>query len=169
MKKSDVLCQNSIRTLMVIFSLLSGCSSPSPDVVIPYNLSFQTHSRVNDSAPLKIRVLILKSDAEFMTADFYSLQNQMQSVLGSSLLNSDAFFLFPGRTDKKLSVRILPDARYIGVMAEYQSIGDKKWRTSFPLPATGNSGTYQFLKWSSDDGAETNVLLDVNGIRVISK
>lgn len=166
MKKHRALCQNLIRTLIIIFSLLSGCSSAPPEVVTSYNLYFQAHSRVNDSAPLKIRVLLLKSDAEFMSSDFYSLQNKMQSVLGSNLLGSEVFFLFPARTDKKLSVRILPDARYIGVMAEYQALDGKKWRISFPLRAPEHSGINKFRKWLFDGEPEAKMFLDVNGIHI---
>ena len=51
-------------------------SSNSPAPVARYNLDFQAHPQINAGAPLKVRVMLLTSDAEFMSADFYSLQNQ---------------------------------------------------------------------------------------------
>ncbi len=69
-------------------------------------------------------MLLLKSDAEFMSSDFYSLQNNASATLGANLLNSDVFFLMPGQL-KTLSGQSSPEARYIGVMAEYQTLDGK--------------------------------------------
>jgi type VI secretion system protein VasD len=109
----------------VIFVLVSGCTSSSHNDPSRYNLQFQAHPQINDSAPLKVRVLLLKSDADFMSSDFYSLQNNASTTLGANLLNSDVFFLMPGQLSKTLSGQSSPDARYIGVMAEYQALDGK--------------------------------------------
>ena len=111
---------------------------------------------------------MLKSDAEFMSADFYSLQNNAQKVLAGNLLNSDEFFLMPGQLAKKLSGQSSPEARYIGVMAEYQSLDGKKWRISLPLPTSGETPFWQFWKLSADQ-LQANLYLDVNGIRVVQQ
>ena len=152
---------------MVIFALISGCSLSSRSDFFYYNLQFQAHPKINDSTPLKITVLLLKSDAEFMSSDFFSLQNNMSNTLGENFLNSDVFFLMPGLLLKSLSGQRSPDVRYIGVMAEYQNLNGKKWRVSIPLPALSENYIYQFWKWSADE-FQASVLLDVNGIRVIS-
>ena len=60
-----------------------------------------------------------------MSADFYSLQTSAQTVLGGNLLNSEQCFLMPGQRNKTLTVERTPEARYIGVMAEYQSLNGK--------------------------------------------
>ena len=70
-------------------------------------------------------MLLLKSDADFMSSDFYSLQNNASATLGANLLNSDVFFLMPGQLSKTLSGQSDPEARYIGVMAEYQKLDGK--------------------------------------------
>ncbi|EIM36012.1 type VI secretion system protein VasD [Enterobacter cloacae subsp. cloacae GS1] len=70
--------------------------------------------------------MLLKSDADFMSSDFYSLQNNASATLGANLLNSDVFFLMPGQLSKTLSGQSSPEARYIGVMAEYQALDGKK-------------------------------------------
>ena len=54
----------------VIFALVSGCTSSSHSDPSRYNLKFQAHPQINESAPLKVRVLLLKSDADFMSSDF---------------------------------------------------------------------------------------------------
>ncbi|MGG5964153.1 type VI secretion system lipoprotein TssJ [Salmonella enterica] len=153
---------------LFLFLLVSGCASSPHSDAVQYYLRFQAHPQINNSAPLKVRVLQLKSDADFMSGDFYSLQNNASATLGANLLNSDVFFLMPGQLSKILSGQSSPEARYIGVMAEYQVLDGKKWRVSLPLPVPGENHIYPFWKWSADE-LQANVFLDVNGIRVISQ
>ena len=168
MNNNSVVRQISLVFFFVLATLASGCGSSSHSVPTSYNLQFRAHPQINESAPLKVRVLLLKSDATFMSADFWSLQNNADSALGGNLLNSDEFFLMPGQLSKTLSGNSSPEARYIGVMAEYQVLDGKKWRVSLPLPVPGENHIYQFWKWSADE-LQANVFLDVNGIRVISQ
>ena len=157
MNNNSVVRQISLVFFFVLATLASGCGSSSHSVPTSYNLQFRAHPQINESAPLKVRVLLLKSDATFMSADFWSLQNNADSALGGNLLNSDEFFLMPGQLSKTLTGNSSPEARYIGVM-----------RISLPLPVQGESHFYEFWK-SSEDALEANIFLDVNGIRVISK
>ena len=96
----------------LILALIGGCTSSSHSDPSRYNLQFQAHPQINDSAPLKVRVLLLKSDADFMSSDFYSLQNNASATLGANLLNSDVFFLMPGQLSKTLSGQSSPEALY---------------------------------------------------------
>ncbi|EPQ3462727.1 type VI secretion system lipoprotein TssJ [Klebsiella aerogenes] len=168
MNNNSLLRQVMLAFYLFLFTLVSGCGSSSHSDPARYNLQFQAHPQINSSAPLKVRVLVLKSDAEFMSADFYSLQNNAQKVLAGNLLNSDEFFLMPGLLAKKLSGQSSPEARYIGVMAEYQSLDGKKWRISLPLPTSGETPFWQFWKLSADQ-LQANLYLDVNGIRVVQQ
>lgn len=168
MNNNSLLRQVMLAFYLFLFTLVSGCGSSSHSDPARYNLQFQAHPQINRSAPLKVRVLVLKSDAEFMSADFYSLQNNAQKVLAGNLLNSDEFFLMPGQLAKKLSGQSSPEARYIGVMAEYQSLDGKKWRISLPLPTPGETPFWHFWKLSADQ-LQANLYLDVNGIRVVQQ
>ncbi|MDU9140649.1 type VI secretion system lipoprotein TssJ [Klebsiella aerogenes] len=168
MNNNSLLRQVMLAFYLFLFTLVSGCGSSSHSDPARYNLQFQAHPQINSSAPLKVRVLVLKSDAEFMSADFYSLQNNAQKILAGNLLNSDEFFLMPGQLAKKLSGQSSPEARYIGVMAEYQSLDGKKWRISLPLPTSGETPFWQFWKLSADQ-LQANLYLDVNGIRVVQQ
>ncbi|EPL8002371.1 type VI secretion system lipoprotein TssJ [Klebsiella aerogenes] len=168
MNNNSLLRQVMLAFYLLLFTLVSGCGSSSHSDPARYNLQFQAHPQINRSAPLKVRVLVLKSDAEFMSADFYSLQNNAQKILAGNLLNSDEFFLMPGQLAKKLSGQSSPEARYIGVMAEYQSLDGKKWRISLPLPTSGETPFWQFWKLSADQ-LQANLYLDVNGIRVVQQ
>lgn len=151
---------------LTALALLAGCGSSSQSTPTQYSLLFQAHPQINQSAPLKVRVLWLKSDADFMSADFYSLQNNAQSVLGANLLDSEQFFLMPGQTNKKIVGQNNPGARYIAIMAEYQALDGKRWRLSLPLPQPSGSRFYEVWK-GSDDELHAEVIADVSGIRVV--
>lgn len=119
-------------------------------------------------APIKIRVLLLRSDAEFMDADFFSLQNDAKSVLGNSLLDSDQFFLTPGQTGKKLGGQSALDARYIGVIAEgIKNLDGKTWRISLPLPEPTETNFYKVWQFSPDELEKAHIVAGVNSLRPI--
>ena len=153
---------------LAALTLLAGCMSSTRSDPSRYSLLFQAHPPINNAAPLKFRVLLLKSDADFMSADFYSLQNSAQTVLGSNLLNSEQFFLLPGQLNKTLSGQRTPDARYIGIMAEYQSLNGKKWRLSLPLPNADESepshGWYR-----EADALQARIVADNSGVQLAGK
>ena len=154
---------SSLFLLATLF--LAGRISSPHSIPSRYDLQFQAHPQINDSAPLKVRVMLLKSDADFMSADFYSLQNDPLAVLGSNLLNTEQFFLMPGQHDKKVSGQSTAEARYIGIMAEYQSVDGKKWRLSLPLPEPYESSAWKVWQWSSDK-LNAEIMADINGIRM---
>ncbi|MDU4288551.1 type VI secretion system lipoprotein TssJ [Mixta calida] len=160
------LCQQAL--FLTALTLLAGCISFSRSDPSHYRLLFQARPPVNDSAPLKLRVLLLKSDADFMSADFYSLQTSAQTVLGGNLLNSEQFFLIPGQRNKTLTVERTPEARYIGVMAEYQSLNGKKWRLSLALPAPGEAASDAHWQ-EADDALQASIIVDNRGVRVAGK
>lgn len=153
---------------LAALTLLAGCMSSTRSDPSRYSLLFQAHPHINDSAPLKFRVLLLKSDADFMSADFYSLQNSAQTVLGSNLLNSEQFFLMPGQLNKTLTGQRTPEARYIGIMAEYQSLNGKKWRLSLPLP-TSDEGELTDGWYRESDALQASIAADNSGVRIANK
>ncbi|NUU67702.1 type VI secretion system lipoprotein TssJ [Enterobacteriaceae bacterium BIT-l23] len=165
MMRSDLLRHVWLALFLAAFALISGCSSSTHSDAPSYRLTFRAHPQINNAAPLKVRVLLLKSDAGFMSADFWSLQNGDSKALAGSLLNSDEFFLMPGQLNKVLTGRSSPEARYIGIVAEYQQLDGKKWRISLPLPSPDDSS---FWSWSSDE-LQASLFLDINGIRVVDK
>lgn len=147
--------------------LLTACSSSKPDIA-RYNLHFQAHPQINSGAPLKVRVMLLTSDAEFMSADFFTLQNQPATALGNTLLNNQQFFLMSGQLSKTLSGKSLPEARFIGIMAEYQKLDGKVWRLALPFPDSDSSSFWQF--WKSNDGElNANIIVDDAGMRPVKQ
>ncbi|CAI0782695.1 type VI secretion system lipoprotein TssJ [Serratia quinivorans] len=151
--------------------VLNGCMSSAKSVPSRYSLVFDADSQVNTAAgqrpaPIKIRVLLLRSDAEFMDADFFSLQSDAKSVLGNSLLDSDQFFLTPGQRGKKLGGQSTLETRYIGIIAEYQNLDGKAWRISLPLPKPTETNFYKVWQFSPDE-LEAHIVAGINGLRTV--
>ncbi|AWP33224.1 type VI secretion system lipoprotein TssJ [Pantoea eucalypti] len=151
--------------LIVLLALLLAACSSSKQPVAYYNLDVQGQNQLNGGAPLKVRVLLLSSDAEFMSADFFSLQNQSATVLGSAQLNTQQFFLTPEQRSKTLRIKSLPETRFIGIMAEYQALDGKVWRLSLPVPEDASPSFWAF--WKRNDGElNARIVAGINGLRV---
>ena len=144
------------------FSVLTGCTSHS--VPSHYSLAFQHPSQVNNGAPLKVRVFLLRSDADFMSADFYSLQTKTTALLGSALLNSEQLFLMPEKSPNTLRGVLPAEARYIGILAEYQSLDGKKWRLALPL----SNGDAAAVWRQTDDLLQGSLIVNDSGILAVS-
>ncbi|MDC9580748.1 type VI secretion system lipoprotein TssJ [Xenorhabdus sp. PR6a] len=135
--------------LTLVLLTITGCSSKAK--LPPYQFIFNTESNVNDSEPMKIDVFLLKSNEAFMSADFFSLQGTAQEALGDKLVNEDQLFILPSQSTHCLMEKNQPEARHIGLIAEYKNLSGKKWRISFPVPVPENPPFYQFWRSPSDE------------------
>ncbi|KFK97914.1 Type VI secretion lipoprotein/VasD [Serratia sp. Ag1] len=152
--------------------VLGGCMSSAKSVPSRYSLVFDADPQINGAAgqppaPVKVRVLLLRSDAEFMETDFFTLQGDAKSVLGSSLLDRDQFFLTPGQKGKTLVGKSTLEARYIGIIAEYQALDGKTWRLSLPLPEPTETNFYKIWQLSPDE-LTTHIVAGVNGLKAVT-
>lgn len=148
--------------------ILGGCMSSAKSVPSRYSLTFDADPQINGAAgqspaPVKVRVLLLRSDAEFMETDFFTLQGDAKSVLGSSLIDNSQFFLTPGQKGKTLVGQSTLDARYIGIIAEYRELDGKTWRVSLPLPKPTETNFYKIWQFSPDQ-LTAHIVAGVNGL-----
>ena len=139
-----------IAVLFGLLLLLSGCMSSSRQVPASWQLTLNATPNANNGAPLKVRVFVLRSDANFQSADFYSLQNHASAVLGADLLDTQQRFLTSQQPQQTLSGSPSLEARYLGVIAEYASLNGKAWRVVVPLPAPTDTNFYNFWPFSPD-------------------
>ncbi|MDC9596163.1 type VI secretion system lipoprotein TssJ [Xenorhabdus anantnagensis] len=155
-----------IALAIIAMTAVTGCSSKEKPP--PYKLIFDTEPNVNDSAPMKVDVFLLKSNEEFMSADFFSLQDKAKGTLGDKLVNSDLLFIRPSQPTHCLLEKNLPEANYIGLIAEYKNLSGKKWRISFPVPVPEKPSFYEF--WRSPSN-ELHVCIKVtnNGLSLIKE
>jgi len=84
-------------------------------------------------SPIAIKVFELKSLAPFETADFFSLFEKDKQTLGAELLARDELTLTPG--ERTLIARdLMPETRYVGVVAAYRDLERATWRAVVPTP-----------------------------------
>ncbi|MGY4828941.1 type VI secretion system lipoprotein TssJ [Sphaerotilaceae bacterium SBD11-9] len=119
-------------------AVLPGCSmlglSNSPATL---TATVVASAQVNPDArkrpsPVMVRVFELKSPTSFDQADFVSLFEKEQAVLGADLLGRDEFVLRPGES-RSVSKPLSPDTRFIGVMVGYREIERARWRAVVPV------------------------------------
>ncbi|MDC9592080.1 type VI secretion system lipoprotein TssJ [Xenorhabdus sp. IM139775] len=156
-------------SLIIPFIVLTGCSSSEQKKLPPYKLIFNTTNNVNDSSPLKMHVVLLKSTSAFMSADFFSLQGNAQAALGNNLLDSQPFFLLPSQHPFFLMEKNQPEANYIGIFAEYKQLDGKRWRIALQIiPLPEQPAFYKF--WASPpDTLDICIQVTANGLNFINK
>ncbi len=81
-------------------------------------------------SPLVVRIYALKSNDVFMNADFFSLYEQDESILGDTVIERKELEILPGQqiTIEKREYSL--DTRYIGVIAAYRDLDNAAWRAS---------------------------------------
>lgn len=84
------------------------------------------------ASPVMVRIFELKSSTVFDQADFVSLYEKEQAVLGADLLGRDEFVLRPGES-RSVNKVLSPDTRFIGVMVGYREIERARWRSVVPV------------------------------------
>lgn len=122
----------SARVAVLAVALVAGCASgpPKPTVV---GGTVQAAANVNPSvskrpSPLLVRIYELKSGTAFGSADFVSLYQGDQAVLGSEMVSRDEFVLNPGDS-RKFQKLAAPETHFIGVFAAYRDLDRAKWRS----------------------------------------
>ncbi|WP_340615741.1 type VI secretion system lipoprotein TssJ [Xenorhabdus entomophaga] len=154
---------------LIFLMTLAGCSSQEKKTkLLPYKIIFTNTPNVNNSSPLKIHLFLLKSKEEFMSADFFALQDKAQDTLGDKMVNEDQSFIRPFQAELYLLEKNLPEANYIGIIAGYKQLHGKKWRISFPVPIPEKPSFYEFWR-SSPDELHVCVKVTNNGLSLIKE
>ena len=121
--------------LWTVFVAL-GCSTPPPPKPKVLTVEVQAAANVNPDArgrpsPVVVRVYELKSAAPFETADFVSLYEKDQTLLGAEIVVRDEFVLSPG--ESKSIRRDAGDSKFLAVMAAFRDLERARWRAVSPL------------------------------------
>lgn len=123
---------------MLASLLLVACSStPKPVPPAKVDGKIQAAAGLNPSvsgrpSPLHLRIYELKSASAFNRADFMSLYQSDQTVLGPDLTAREEFALQPG--ESRPWVKTLgAETRFIGIVALYRDLEHAVWRTLVPV------------------------------------
>ena len=78
-------------------------------------------------SPVMVRLYELKATAQFEAADFVSLFEKDQSILGADIVVRDEFVLKPGES-KTINKALAADTKFIGVVAAFRDLERARWR-----------------------------------------
>ena len=123
-------------TMLVLVALLSGCAAAPKAAEAKGRITATPQVNPNSAgrpSPIHVRIFQLKEDGAFMGADFWSLVDKEQAVLGASLVQRLEYDLVPGES-KEFPLKISPEARVLGVMAEFADYRNAEWRVTAQAP-----------------------------------
>ncbi|HEY5809807.1 MAG TPA: type VI secretion system lipoprotein TssJ [Povalibacter sp.] len=124
-------------TLTAVALLATGCgSAPAKPAVARAGIAASADVNPNSAgraSPVHVRIFQLKEDGAFMGADFWALVDKEQETLAASLVQRLEFDLSPGEA-KDFELKLAPEARVLGVMAEYADYRNAQWRVVAQAP-----------------------------------
>src|SRR5690606_36593768 len=122
--------------------LLAGCGgsplAPSPPQPFAATLTVQAAAEVNPDAqgrasPVFVRLYQLKDAGAFNNASYDALQSQEAATLGDSVMVREELPLALGAS-QELQLKIEPQTRFIGVIADCRDIPNARWRAVTSAP-----------------------------------
>jgi|APMI01.1.fsa_nt_gi type VI secretion system protein VasD len=141
---------NCPRTVIAVFAAvaLAGCfgkpalppilqAEPKPDPTV-VSLEISADAAVNPDArgramPIVLRYYVLQNTAAFDSADFFSLFERDEAVLGAAKLVREEITLRPGQTSTTV-LRPQGEAKFIAVFGAYRDINKSGWRATAAIP-----------------------------------
>lgn len=123
---------------LLLAGLNSGCSKDAtedasaaqgPTTVV---LQLRADDELNPttdgySAPVRVRLLELRSAAAFSRTDYFSLAERAGAMLGGELVAEDEWLVHPGQT-RELTRALNPATRHLGLLVGYREIDQAQWR-----------------------------------------
>lgn len=128
-----------------VVAALAGCAKPpvisTPkteppptvirlDIIADAAVNADRHGR---AMPIVVRFYLLQTTAVFDNADFFSLFERDEALLGTAVLAREETTLKPGQM---LKVELNPqgEARHLAVLAAYRDVNKIRWRATAPIP-----------------------------------
>lgn len=118
---------------------LYGCAAGPRNVeAVPFRLVVSADGTINPDmrghpTPVVVRIYELKNESAFESADFFSLYEKEQTVLGGDLIQRDEVVLRPNDS-RLITRRANNDARVLGVIAAFRNLERSTWKAVIRLP-----------------------------------
>jgi type VI secretion system protein VasD len=116
---------------------VAGCgSAPAKPAAAKAKITASADVNPNSegrASPIHVRIFQLKEDGAFMGADYWALSDKEQETLAGALVQRLEFDLSPGE-NREFELKISPDARVLGLMAEYNDYRNAQWRVVAKAP-----------------------------------
>lgn len=110
--------------------ILTACSSTPDPTLLDLTLTASADLNpdlTNRPSPMVIKLVELKSHTAFENADYFALSANTKSALGPDYIAEEVMPVRPGEI-KKFKLRLHPESRFIGVLAEYRALDKAVWR-----------------------------------------
>lgn len=91
-----------------------------------------------NASPIAFQIIQLKDDGRFLSADFDSLSADMEKALGKTYLEHDDYVLRPGQYKFVRFAAVKKDARYLAVVARYNTLDNVGWKAITRIEPTGH-------------------------------
>jgi type VI secretion system protein VasD len=135
--------QIATRSLLLLITLVSAACGLMP--AKPANLDGQIMAAAlinpdlrGRASPIVLRVYELNADEAFANADFFSLFDHEQDVLGKQLNARTDYQLMPGQ-QIALPHSLQAGTQYIGVIGAFRDLVNAQWRSEFKIPPHGTT------------------------------
>ena len=110
--------------------ILTACSSSPDPTLLDLTLTASADLNpdlTNRPSPMVIKLVELKSHTAFENADYFALSANTKTALGPDYVAEEVMPVRPGEI-KKFKLRLHPESRFIGVLAEYRALDKAIWR-----------------------------------------
>jgi type VI secretion system protein VasD len=128
-----------VRVLLIAtLAALASCGTPPKppaDTLLNIRVTAEHGASKGPSGQaLRISVLLyeLSSNGKFLRADFFGLYDDAAKLLGADLIATERVNLLPGGTER-LTRKVAPNVRYLGVLAAYRNIDAVSWRDAIAV------------------------------------
>ena len=93
-------------------------------------------NRSGRPSPVFLRVYELRDPSKFLNAEFDDDTLRADATLAATLIGREERMVEPG-SSVLLALKIDPQTRVLGIVAEYSDLANSRWRATSPAPAGG--------------------------------
>ena len=156
---------------IVGLGLLAGCAGPRSSMPAPYTEVITADDKLNPDrngkpTPVQVTLFRLRAANAFNSADFFTLYEKSDQILGSELVSKETVMLQPGEAKVVLG-KAGAEERMIGIFVAYRDLDKAGWRGLAPLPAPKELGRFAIFN-PSFESAYVKVQVGPNKVQVTS-
>jgi type VI secretion system protein VasD len=133
----------SVLLAIMLAGALAACrsSAPAPPKTLDVRVTIQAAPDLNPNStgrpsPVLLHVYQLREAAKFQNADFEGATVRAESTFGPEVVRREEQMIQPN-TSTELILKVQPEARVLGVIAEYSDEANARWRAVSPVPEGG--------------------------------
>jgi len=119
---------------LVSFISLCGCVQLNAPVKLRVNSAPElNHDSDQASLPVVLKVYQLKDEQPFKQANFEELWKKDKATLSGSLLSTQSYTIYPGKTER-FQISRTKGARFLGVVATFRKPETDTWKAVSTIP-----------------------------------